>query len=370
MKEKMKKSEGVQIEPLETVTDPTIPAPVADESGKALESDMNSEVAQSSNMEFRNFKSIILVIRLLAVICILFAGMFFLFKYYIDSGQSIAELQNKGLESQIGMLANQLKSLNDEQAKTSLSIQEQANRQVVREKSQDEMLTAAVSKVGPAVVSIVISKDVPQLEVVYQNPFGNDPYFKDFGFQIPVYQQKGVKREKVGAGTGFLITTDGYILTNKHVVYDTTATYTALLSDGRQEDAKVAYLDQKNDIAILKIEGKYSAASLGSSSSLQLGQTIIAIGNALGEYNNSVSVGIVSGLNRTIQASGSSGTEQLTGVIQTDAAVNPGNSGGPLLDLSGKVVGVNVATVIGSNSISFSIPINEVKTIIKSAINR
>ncbi len=165
-----------------------------------------------------------------------------------------------------------------------------------------------------------------------------------------------------------MITSDGYILTNRHVVVDQTADYTVLLSDGSQKPAKIIYIDQSNDVAIVKIEGSYPKVSLGDSSSLKLGQSVIAIGNALGEYNNSVSVGIVSGLNRSITASGEGTSEDLSGVIQTDAAINPGNSGGPLLDLNGRVVGINVATVVGSSNISFSIPINTVKAIINSVI--
>jgi serine protease Do len=119
----------------------------------------------------------------------------------------------------------------------------------------------------------------------------------------------------------------------------------------------------------MKISGSnYSKVDLGNSSSLKLGQSVFAVGNALGEYNNSVSVGIVSGLNRDIQASGGGSTESLTGVIQTDAAINPGNSGGPLVNLDGQVVGVNVATVLGSQSIGFSIPVDSVKSIISNIV--
>jgi len=251
-----------------------------------------------------------------------------------------------------------------------ISLKELINREQVIKKSQDELLTAAVAKATPAVVSIVVSKDVPKLEVVYVNPFGEDPFFKDFGFRVPVYRQKGVERQKVGAGTGFLATKDGYIITNKHVVEDAEAQYTVLLSDGRQENAVVIYRDPAQDIAVIKIPGSgYKTISLGDSDSLKLGQTVVAIGNALGEYSNSVSVGIVSGLNRKITASSGSGTEELSGVIQTDAAINPGNSGGPLLDLNGNVVGVNVATVIGSSNISFSIPIDSVMESIKRIIS-
>ena len=235
-------------------------------------------------------------------------------------------------------------------------------------KSRDEQLTGAVAIASPAVVSIVVSKDVPQLEVVYTNPFGNDPFFKDVRIRVPTYRQKGVKRQKVGAGTGFIVTVNGYILTNKHVVLDEDASYTVLLSDGSQKSSKVVYRDGALDIALIKIEGSsYPHVSLGNSDALKLGQTVIAIGNALGEYSNSVSVGIISGLNRNLQAGGGNGfVEKLKGMIQTDAAINPGNSGGPLLDLNGHVVGVNVATVVGSNNISFSIPINKIKEVTHS----
>lgn len=277
---------------------------------------------------------------------------------------SVLQKQISGLQDKLTVASNQVVS-------AALPAQEVANREAARQKSQDELLTAAVAKTAPAVVSVVISKDVPNLTVTYQNPFGDDPFFKDFGIQVPVYQQNGTVRKQVGAGTGFFITSDGYILTNKHVVADDKADYTVLLSTGAQKQAKVIYKDLSNDIAVIKIDGNnYPAVSLGDSNSLKLGQTVIAIGNALGEYNNSVSVGIVSGLNRTIEASGAGSSERLSGVIQTDAAINPGNSGGPLLNLDGAVLGVNVATVQGSSNISFSIPINTVKSIIKMVMGK
>ena len=247
--------------------------------------------------------------------------------------------------------------------------EEAVRREVVKQKSQEELLTAAVAKVAPAVVSIVVSKDVPKLEVVYVNPFGNDPFFEDFGVRVPMYRQRGTQKQKVGAGTGFLISSNGYVLTNRHVVEDQAATYTVLLSNGAQKLAQVSYVDQKLDVAIIKIDGSgYNTVSLGDSSALKLGQSVFAVGNALGEYNNSVSVGIVSGLNRDIEASGGGFTEKLSGVIQTDAAINPGNSGGHLVNLQGEAIGVNVATVMGSQSIGFSIPINNAKSIITSVV--
>jgi serine protease Do len=187
-----------------------------------------------------------------------------------------------------------------------------------------------------------------------------------------VYRQIGTQQEQIGAGTGFIVRQDGYIVTNRHVVDDKTAQYTVLLSDGRQKTASVVYLDQTNDIAIIKIDGSgYPTVELGDSSNLQLGQTVAAIGNALGEYSNSVSVGIVSGLNRTVEAFDEQAgrQEKLTDVIQTDAAINLGNSGGPLLDLTGRAVGMSVVTAVGANSIAFAIPVNDIKTIIAQALS-
>ncbi len=280
------------------------------------------------------------------------------------------------LQKQLASVSEAVDKITGENVKTALSLKEIQNRQDVRAKTQDELLTEAVSKVAPAVVSVVISKDVPQLEVVYQNPFGDDPFFKDFNIQVPVYRQKGVKNQKVGGGSGFLVTSDGYILTNRHVVLDTAATYSVLLADGKQKAAKVIYKDADKDIAIIKIDlpaqaggTGYKTVTLGDSSAVKLGESVIAIGNALGEYSNSVSVGIISGLNRSIDAQDGTGkVETLNGVFQTDAAINPGNSGGPLVNMRGEAVGINVATVLGSSNVSFSIPLNSVKSILKKEL--
>ena len=275
---------------------------------------------------------------------------------YAKLQEIISDKENL-LNEKIGVLAEQIEKLSERVQKISGT------------KTQDELLTAAVAKVAPSVVSIVVSKDLPKLEVTYENPFGNDPFFKDFNFRVPVYRQKGTVNQKVGAGTGFIVASNGYVLTNRHVVADSDATYTALLSDGTQKNGRVIFRDMTHDIALLKIEGAdFKTAALGDSSALKLGQTVVAIGNALGEYNNSVSVGIISGLNRTLQAGNREGTETLAGVIQTDAAINPGNSGGPLLNLSGEIIGINVATVLGSSNISFSIPVNAAKALVDKYI--
>ena len=287
-----------------------------------------------------------------------------------------SELQTsvRAVQTQLADLQGAIAKNQTDSEKAVASVSEEVKRQqeiqasVLPAVSQDDLLTRAVAKVTPSVVSVAISKDVPQLEVVYENPYANDPLLKDLGITVPVYRQKGTEKQKVGGGTGFIVTSDGYIVTNRHVVADDSASYTVLLSTGKVQTARVIYKDEKQDIAIIKIDARgLPAVTLGSSGSLKLGQSVIAIGNVLAEYDNSVSVGIISGLNRTIQASDSNGAvEQLTGVIQTDAAINPGNSGGPLLDLSGRVVGVNVATVEGASSIGFSVPVDMVKSIVKT----
>lgn len=230
--------------------------------------------------------------------------------------------------------------------------------------AQEEAITGIVKKYSPAVVSIIISKDVPVLERCYINPFGNDPFFQQFfgNFLVPSECQKGYEKKEVGGGTGFIISSDGLILTNKHVVSDTQAEYTVLTNDEKKYIATVLARDPLKDLAIIKIEAlDLPTVVLGDSDSIQIGQTVIAIGNALGEFRNTISAGIVSGLARTIIASGGGQSEELRNIIQTDAAINPGNSGGPLLNLRGEVIGVNVAVAENAQGIGFALPINEAK---------
>jgi len=237
--------------------------------------------------------------------------------------------------------------------------------------SEERFVIDAVKKTNPAVVSIIISKEVPKYETYIDpnqenNPFGE--LFPGFNFNIPQYRQNGTEKKEIGGGSGFLVSSDGLIVTNKHVVLQKDVEYTVFTNDGKKHIATVVARDPVLDIALLKIEGSgFPYLSLGNSDSLEVGQSVIAIGNALGEYRNTVSVGVVSGLARSITAGNvGGGTEVLDHVIQTDAAINPGNSGGPLLDLSGKVVGVNVAIAQGSQSIGFALPINSVKSAIES----
>jgi len=231
--------------------------------------------------------------------------------------------------------------------------------------SYEQAIIDSIASASPSVVSIVISKNVPVYEQQFINPFGDMP---GFNIQIPQNVQKGTKYQEVGAGSGFIVSEDGLILTNKHVVIDKKAGYTVLTNSGKKYTAKVLALDPVQDLAIIKIENtlveseearKFPAIKIGDSSGIQIGQGAIAIGNSMGEFRNTASVGIISGLGRTVAASGGDGfSETLEDVIQTDAAINPGNSGGPLLNLKGEVIGINTAMANGAQTIGFAIPIN------------
>jgi S1-C subfamily serine protease len=212
-------------------------------------------------------------------------------------------------------------------------------------------------RVCPAVITIVISKDLPKVEGFYFLPFGG----RDF--VVPKFE-KGKEKTKIGGGSGFIVSADGYILTSQHVVSDTEADYTVILEPTKKYPAKVVSRDPISDIAILKIKNKnFPFLELGDSDKIELGQEVVAVGNALGEFHDTVSYGIVSGMSRAITAFSGFGEHyaQLRGLIQTDAAINPGNSGGPLVNMEGKVIGINTAMVMGAQNIGFAIPINYAK---------
>src|SRR3989338_5980900 len=232
--------------------------------------------------------------------------------------------------------------------------------------SEKSPIIKIVKKCSPAVVSIIIAKNLPSLENFPDFspflPFGFDP--KELYKQIPpeMFDEHG--RVKIGGGSGFIISPDGFVLTNKHLVIDPKADYTVVTSEGKKCHAKVVARDPINDVAVLKIEcSGMPHIELGESSNLDLGQTVVAIGNALGQFQNTVSTGVISGLSRHITAQGemSGQRQELRGVIQTDAAINPGNSGGPLVDIDGKAIGINSAVVFGAQNIGFAIPINAAK---------
>jgi S1-C subfamily serine protease len=243
--------------------------------------------------------------------------------------------------------------------------------------SYEQAIIDSVKSASPSVVSIIISKNLPVYEEQLVNPFGeNSP----FDFLVPQQVQKGTKLQEVGAGSGFIVSQDGLVLTNKHVVSDPKADYTVITNEGQKYPAKVLALDPVQDLAIIKIQSdpvknpgqatSFPAIRIGDSDGIQVGQGAIAIGNALGEFSNTVSVGVVSGLGRTVSASDQTGgfTENLGDIVQTDAAINPGNSGGPLINLKGEVIGINTAMAQGAQSIGFAIPINVAKKDINQII--
>lgn len=226
----------------------------------------------------------------------------------------------------------------------------------------DAEFVSMVETASSAVVSITIS--APS-EPRSANPFCDDPIFRQFFGDECLAPGTGFPTvETVGAGTGFFVSSDGVILTNYHLVNVPGATYTVMLNDGRQFTAEVLRTDPAQDVAVLNIEASgVPFLALGDSDSIQIGQMAVAIGNAFGQFSNTVSRGIVSGIGRSVVASArGGGAEELSEVIQTDAAINPGNSGGPLINSAGQVIGINTATIIGAQSIGFAIPINAAKT--------
>jgi serine protease Do len=227
-----------------------------------------------------------------------------------------------------------------------------------------------VKKSSPSVVTVgIIKNQVTQLNPMSGQMF--DPFgFFNFPDNSQPTQEPMTKKIEQDIGTGFVISADGLIVTNKHVVSDTEAKYQVFLKD--QKDAfpvTKIYRDPANDLAILKIDKSgLKPLILGDSQKLQVGQFVVAIGTALGEFRNTVTTGVISGLGRGITAGDQFGSdsEKLDNVIQTDAAINPGNSGGPLIDTSGQVIGVNVAVAQGAQNIGFTLPINIVKESLKN----
>ncbi len=227
----------------------------------------------------------------------------------------------------------------------------------------DKRVIATIKKVMPAVVSIAIAKHLEDLEKEIPKelyPFiPNGPEGQKLQIPDTMVDKRGMVQ--VGGGSGFIVASNGLILTNKHVISDAKAEYTVILNDGRRFPAEILSRDPINDIAIIKIKVEgLPSLPLGDATKLELGQSLIAIGNALGVFKNTVSLGIVSGLSRAItaQAEPDAPPQEMRGLIQTDAAINPGNSGGPLVDAKGRVVGVNAAIVSGAQSIGFAIPVN------------
>lgn len=218
---------------------------------------------------------------------------------------------------------------------------------------------------GPLVIQRVITQEQAVEEVVSKSALS---VISVVTKQVYLDLFRGPVSEQASIGTGIIIEGDGLILTNKHVVADTTATYTIVLADERSYEVKKIARDPLNDLAILKIDaGGLPTLPLGDSAKVKVGQSVVAIGNALGRFSNTVTTGVISGIGRGIMAGDSSGqTENLDNVFQTDAALNPGNSGGPLLNLAGEVIAVNSAISTGAQNIGFAIPINVAKKTVDS----
>ncbi|MFA5228226.1 MAG: trypsin-like peptidase domain-containing protein [Candidatus Paceibacterota bacterium] len=228
-------------------------------------------------------------------------------------------------------------------------------KEYIPQTTQEQKIINVVKENSPSVVSVIAYKDMPIYEQTYS---------QDFFFIVPKLEQKGTERQQVSAGTGFIVSEDGMILTNKHVVSDVDAEYVVMMTDNKEYNAKVLARDPVQDLAIIKIEGadNLKPLKLGSVEDIQIGQTVIAIGNALGRFQNTVSVGVISGSGRTIVATGADfTTEKLEDIIQTDAAINKGNSGGPLINLTGEVVGINTAISTEGQNIGFAISIDKAK---------
>lgn len=234
--------------------------------------------------------------------------------------------------------------------------------------SEESVTIDIVKKVGPSVVTI--AQDVPTSSSTKFN-FGP---FSFFG--IP--QTDDIKpTEPQSIGTGFIVDKEGLVLTNKHVVANTDGKYQVVTNTDKKYEVVKIYRDPLNDIALLQINTsqntgeKLAPINLGDSSNLQVGQYVVAIGTALGEFKNTVTTGVVSGLGRGITAGSpfEGSVERLDNVIQTDAAINPGNSGGPLLNSTGAVIGVNAAVSQSGQNIGFAIPINVIKDSLKNFNN-
>lgn len=217
---------------------------------------------------------------------------------------------------------------------------------ITNQVEEESVVIDVVEKVSPAVVSIVV---------------------KTVDFDLFT----GPSLNESGIGTGFIVSSNGLIVTNSHVVDNARGEYSVVTKDGVSYEVEKIHLDQTTDLAILEIVARdLPTLELGDSDNLKIGQKAIAIGNALGRFQNTVSVGVVSGIGRQVSAGGGFGTRTSIheNAIQTDAALNPGNSGGPLLNSSGQLIGINFATTFGADNISFAIPVNELKPILESFI--
>ena len=234
-----------------------------------------------------------------------------------------------------------------------LSPIQQSERLQQRILTEESAVIDVAERVSPAVVTVSVTREQVQQFNPFSNPFG----FFSFPQQQPQTEEHDI-------GSGFILSSDGLVVTNRHVVDDASATYKVISKDDKEFEVRKIYRDPVNDMAILQIDSDgLTPVELGDSDTLKVGQFVIAIGTALGEFRHTVTTGVISGLGRGIQAGDPFGgvVEELDNVIQTDAAINPGNSGGPLLNSAGQVIGVNAAVAGGAQNVGFAIPINVVK---------
>lgn len=222
--------------------------------------------------------------------------------------------------------------------------------------TNDNAYNYAWEQASPAVVSVVALKDLSE----YYNQF--------FFFNgVPPEVESG-ELQQVSSGSAFIVSEGGLAVTNRHVVSDTEAEYVAFLSDGTQMEVEVLGLDTLNDIALLQLKGVKDLPYLefADSDEIEVGDRVLAIGNALGEYANTTTAGIISATGRQIVASSGGRASNLVNLIQTDAAINPGNSGGPLVNMEGKLVGMNTAIDSSAEGIGFAIAANDINNVVES----
>lgn len=279
----------------------------------------------------RNFRVLIGVLWILIFVALI--GLLS-FKFNLNASNSVKTF--------IATSENKIKALvtgKDHLSLGSGSLNSSVSQEVVQEESRT---IDVVNKVSPAVVSVVVRT-------------------------ISFSRFSGPSSTSQGIGTGFIVEPNGIIVTNSHVVDDPSGQYAVVLKDGTTYDVKSIQQDVTSDLAILKIDAtNLPTVVLGDSDSIKVGQTAIAIGNALGRFDNTVTKGVISGIARELQASSPTGAvKTYENAIQTDASLNPGNSGGPLLNSAGQVIGINVATASAEN-INFAIPINNLKPILDS----
>ncbi|MEK7615157.1 MAG: trypsin-like peptidase domain-containing protein [Patescibacteria group bacterium] len=244
-----------------------------------------------------------------------------------------------------------------------LSNQAQVERKIVDLIEEESASIAVVERVTPSVVSVVAKQERGKITAN-----GTRLYFSPFGItkQPSLTDEQSKELVEVSSGTGFFVSADGYLLTNRHVVDQKDAQFFVVMNDGKELPADVVDVDPFQDIAVIHVKGEnFPVATLGNSSQIRIGQTVIAIGNALSEFRNTVTKGVISGIHRRVTSGSQVNAEVIEQAIQTDAAINPGNSGGPLINLRGEVIGINTAVSVQGQSLAFAIPIDEAKRAIE-----